>query len=422
MDTNDFLGSFAQENVAFTTRVIKTAIVGDNYWKVVIFVEGDRFVDSSTALWEKIPGSGVPQEDGTTSREYKALSVSANDYAEYTTGLLRSWLNDLFCNGFTGNCILVAVSGKDETETITVEPENEGDPTTKTLDAKEVFLKYLSDAYALMKAYAYHKTVCALPGVTVDDTHPEVLDADVALEFAKLCQADHKLLSSAPYYPFSTTTPSNPTTDKIYTALNGAKVPAFLSACQDATRNAALYSLGLALVEINGSGTCVGNSMDMIKSTNITCSGPEGTNLPKSTRSILENIHIQAFKPVGNNTGAVAALGAETIVTGDVVQADWIIAYITYMTKVRVAEMITTDNYIRNAANYSNIVTAMSSKLALFGSSGSGRLRDLAISAPAFNKLPASDEDIIIIPDAWSATYTDQVREVQITGALYIGV
>ena len=47
MDTNDFLGSVAQEDVAFTTRVVKTSAVGDNFWKVMVFIESDRFVDAS---------------------------------------------------------------------------------------------------------------------------------------------------------------------------------------------------------------------------------------------------------------------------------------------------------------------------------------------------------------------------------------
>ena len=84
MDTNDFLGSFAQENVSFTTRVVKTAVVGDNFWKCMIFVENDRFVTAADSVWTAVPGSST----------IKALSVSADDYAEYTTGLLQSGLYD----------------------------------------------------------------------------------------------------------------------------------------------------------------------------------------------------------------------------------------------------------------------------------------------------------------------------------------
>ena len=37
MDTNDFLGSFAQENVSFSTQIVRTASVGDNYWTAMVF-------------------------------------------------------------------------------------------------------------------------------------------------------------------------------------------------------------------------------------------------------------------------------------------------------------------------------------------------------------------------------------------------
>lgn len=384
MDTNDFLGSFAQENVSFATQVVKTAVVGDNYWKVMVFVENDRFVDSTTEDWSAVPGS-------TT---IKALSVSSDDYAEYTTGLLRSWLYDLFCNGFTGDCILVACAAKSE----------EG-------GSNEAFITAMTTAYDLLKAYAYHKTVCAGSDTTIS--------ADIAVALAQLCADDKGLLSSAPYFPYTTSTPSQPDTDALYSAIKASGKDAFFAAHQDTTRNAALYSLGLAMATLNGSGTCVGNSFDMIKSQMITSSGPDGTNLSKSIRTSLKNLNIQTFKPIGDNTGAVAAIGASTI-NGDIVQATWIVAYITYMTKVAVAQLITTNNFLKNAANYTRILNTMAEYLSKFGSSGSGRLENLAITAPAFGSI-TSDADEIVIPDAWSATYVDQVRTVSITGTLYIG-
>lgn len=384
MDTNDFLGSFAQENVTFTTQIIRTAAVGDNYWKVMVFVENDRFVDSTTESWVAVPGSST----------LKALTVTASDYASYTSGLLRSWLFDLFANGFTGDCILVACANK---------PGEEG--------TNEAFITAMDSAYELMKAYAYHKTACA--------GGDNALSADIATELAKLCAADKGLLSSAPYYPYSTATPSQPDTDLIYSEVNASGYDAFFAAHQDATRNAALYSLGLAMATLNGSGTCVGSSLDMIKSANITSSGPSGTNLSKTVRDGLKNLHIQFFKPVGDNSGNVAATGAQTI-KGDVVQATWILAYITYMVKVKVAQLLTTPNFLKNATNYTRILNVMSEQLTKFGDSGSGRLRNLEITAPAFGSIE-SKADVIIIPKAWSASYVDQVREVQITGTLYIG-
>ena len=230
MDTNDFLGSVAQEDVAFTTRVVRTAQLGDNFWKAMIFVESDRFVDASELGWTLIPGSMT----------IKVLTVTANDFADHTTGVLRSWLYDLFCNGFTGDCILVACAPHSTGTTVIVysangtdffsDPEmtqsvtipdgvtpvatgEENQYSYQTAPSSDDFITAMETAYKLMKAYAYHKTVCASPTLGLDA--PFVLDAGVALALAKLCANDKGLLSSAPYFPFSTTTPETPESDLI---------------------------------------------------------------------------------------------------------------------------------------------------------------------------------------------------------------
>lgn len=370
----------------------------------------------------------------------KALSVSVDDYAEYTSGLLRSWLYDLFCNGFTGNCILVAcgtigtqvsynavsspsgnpqeqgwyeLSGEEYVLTTDTEVQ-EGKTYYEASESADTtsFVANMEQVYSILKPYAYHKTVCA----GLDDA----VTPAAAVALAKLCAGDKGLLSGAPYLPYTTSTPEDPMTDPLYQAISSASTDAFMSAQQDTTRNGALYSLGLALATYNGSGTCVGTSMDMIASSNITCSGANGLNLAKAVRSVLKEYNIQSFKPVGDNTGSVAAEGAETI-QGDVVQATWILAYITYMVKVRIARLITTANFLKNAANYRSILNVMSEYLSKFGTSGSRRLEGIAITAPSFGALPEAQGDEIIIPNAWSATYVDQVRNVQITGSLYIG-
>lgn len=436
MDTNDFLGSVAQEDVAFSTRIVRTSQVGDNFWKAMIFVESDRFVDASAAGWALIPGS-------TT---IKALSVTANDYAEHTTGVLRSWLYDLFCNGFSGDCILVACAPHSTGDTVLVYSSNGTDfftdpemsiPATipsgvtpvatgvtnqysyQTDPSSDSFNAAMETAYLKLKAYAYHKTACAAPTLPLD-TDNFAVDPTVAVKIAELCSYDKGLLSAAPYFPFSTSTPEEVNTDPLYSALKGAGKDAFMSAHQDKTRNAALYSLGLAMSILNGSGTCVGTSMDMIKSTSITSSGPDGQNLDKNIRDTLFGLNIQTFKPVGDNSGNVAAKGAMTL-NGDVVQATWIVAYVTFMTKVQVAQKITSPNYLKNAANYKQILGLLSNQLKKFGEEGSGRLKNLQITAPGFGGLPEAEGDEIIIPNAWRANYVDQVRKVQITGTLYIG-
>ena len=429
MDNNDFLGSYAQENVAFTTRVIRTATVGDNFYKVMMFVENSRFVEASSAEWVQVPGSSA----------LKALTVTASDYAEYTTGLLRSWLYDLFCSGFAGDCILIACGDITSNDVYTPVNNPQGNPQAQgwyvsvggsgyipavDTDVKggttyyiksttydtAAFVAGMTDAYNLLKAYAYHKTVCAGSDEEVNPT--------VTVELAKLCAGDKGLLSSAPLLPFTTATPEEPTSDKLYNALKEASTDAFMSAHQDTTRNAALVSLGIALATYNGSGTPVGNNMEMTATSMLTSSGPAGLQLSRSTRDMLAGLNIQTWKPVGDNTGNVAAYGASTLL-GDTYGATWIVAYITYMIKVRVAQMLTEGNFLKNAANYGRIIGVMNSILSLFADSG--RLENIITKAPAFVNLPESSGDEIVVPDAWEATYISNVRKVTITGTLYIG-
>lgn len=391
MDNNDFLGSFAQENVAFQTQIIRTRVVGDNYWKVMVFVENTRFVTSSSTDWVDAPGlTGV-----------RCCTVTADTYGSITRGLLKSWLYDLFANKFTGDCILVAC-GEDVPA-----PVNPGDPVDPS-----AFITAMEAAYDVLKPYAYHKTVCA-------GTDDALLPA-IAVSLATKCAEDKQLLSSAPYYPFATATPDSVVSDPIYAALSTAQKDAFMSCHADASTNSALYSLGLALANINGSGTAVGSQLDMIKSLNITASGTNGTNLSKSIRDYLLGLNIQSFKPIGDNTGAVAAQG-DTTLKGEIVAVDWIVAYITYMSKVRIAQMITAPGFLKNAENYTRLLSVLTTYLPLFGENGSGRLSNIVITAPAFEDLPAAKSQEIIIPNAWTATYTDHVRSVQISGTLYIG-
>ncbi len=436
MDTNDFLGSVAQEDVSFTTRVVKTKQIGDNFWKALIFVESDRYVDVTSGGWEPVPGtSGI-----------NALAVSAADYADKTTGVLRSWLYDLFCNGFNGDCILVACAPHSSGDTVIVyssdgtnfftdsamsvpavipagvTPVPTGEPNQysyQTGASADNFVEKMEEAYSKIKAYAYHKTVCAAPTLPLD-TDAFAVDPTVAAKLAELCSYDKGLLSSAPYFPYSTGTPEDPMSDPLYAVLKNTGKDAFMSAHQDRTRNAALYSLGLAMASLNGSGTCIGNSMDMVASANITSSGPEGTNLDKSVRDSLARINIQTFKPLGDNSGNVVARGASTL-DGEVVQATWIIAYITYMTKVTVARAMSTPNFLKNDDNYRLILNLLRNQLLPFGTTGSGRLRQIVFTTPSFENLPPARGDQIIIPDAWHARYVDQVRNIEITGTLYIG-
>ena len=424
MDTNDFIGSFAQENVSFSTQIVKTASVGENFWTVLIFVESDRFVTADAAHgWEDCPG--LPS--------CKVLAVTADNYSEYTSGLLASWLYDLFCNGFTGNCILAAPAAMNAPDVISYEEvspigaENpqalgwyEYDEGTAQYVAsadtevdenkkyyKQVttagFIDAMEKAYEVLKPYAYHKTVCA--GSATEVT------ASYAIALAKKCMND-EYLSGAPLLP-----QSDPTLAAgLYPQLKAVSADAFMAWHSDSTRNPALYSLGLAMAEVNGSGTSVGSGMDMTASSNITASN-SGVNPTAEQKATLKAAWVQYFKTVGDNSGSVAAETDKTI-NGKVYAAYWILAYVTYMTKVRIAQLLTQRNFYKNAFNYDNIVATMRNILSAFNGAG---LEDIQITAPDFSALPESQDDEIIIPNAWSARYVNHLRKVTITGTLYIG-
>lgn len=378
MDRNNYLGSFAQENVVFQTTVVETSAVGDNFKRVMIFTEQNLISDTAALL---------PVEGSDT---IKVATVTADTFASITSGILQSWLTDLFANGEVNEAYVV-VNGTD----------------ALTAELQEA-------AYELLKAYAYWKTVCVGTAASGEDpADPITLDGArfnvLAAALADLCLVDKQVLSGPVPAPFSDVDPSGYATSARYTALKDKYV--FMSYHQDATRNAALYSVGLALSEVNSSGTPIGNSLDMTKSNSITSNG-----LGKTVRDALKAVFIQTWKPVGDNTSSVAAVGDKAL-NGDTIGANWIVAYVTYMTKVQVAVMMTTNNFYKNATNYDRILTALMTNVKLFA----GRLTNITQTAPAYGELPSSAADELVIPNAWRASYVDHVRKVTISGTLYIG-
>lgn len=402
--SNDYITSFAQENVSFITRVIRQSSVGDNYWKVLIFVEDDRFVDSTT--WEPVPGatysydtSDEPPE--TVTLTAKALSVTLNDYTISTTGILNGWLTSLYANGFSGDCILVTCG-----------------PTAETTAHKVELMKV---AYEIMKPYAYHKTACI--GATG-------FDADMTAALSLKCNAtyDDKMLSSLPYVQYTISAYAADkgaqkaaiTGSAEYTTCTAGDADAFMAVHADASKNAALFSLGLALGYINGTGYRVGNPMEMTKTGNISASGLNGEAMPRPNREAFEELYIQTYKPVGDNSGYVAGYGEKSLKGEDVV-ARWVVGYISYMSKVRIAQMITSPGFRKSEVNYKRIVFTMSDIVNTFSLDNGGCLDNVTITAPAYNQLPPAKNDEIIIEDAWSATFMGVIHNVDITGNLYIG-
>ena len=375
MDTNNYIGSFAQENVSFQTMVEESSSFGENMMSTMVFT--DKALISDASILEAV--------DGSTT--VKAGVVTADDFGSATTGILQSWLADLFASGSIYKAYLVTVDGTDV-----------------VLDATT-----LAEAYDLLKPYAYFKTVCP-----ADATDATALDntrfATLASALAPLCAADKQVLSSPVIAPYSGNG-TDLSTNAVYTALKDKFV--FMSHCPDATRNAALFAVGKALSTIAAgtSGTPVGNQFEMWKTNSMVKSG-----LSKTVRTTLNDANIQTWKPIGDNSSYVAAEGGYTL-NGEYMQGLWIVARVTYMAKVDIAKYMTSPNVFKNATSYAAILSLLSDRLR----EHKGVLADITITAPGYGDLPSSDADTLIIPNAWTARLPLTLKHVTISGTLYIG-
>lgn len=189
----------------------------------------------------------------------------------------------------------------------------------------------------------------------------------------------------------------------------------------DSSINPALAQLGKSLAAANATGTPVGNSVDMVAFNTIGASGAEdadgnSTNLSATEKSALDEQKIGYVTFVGDGTSNVAVEGSLTL-QGDSVGANWVKNYITYMCKVKTANMITQLNKFRNNATYQAILLILTNQVK--GFLDMGRLDNFVLTAPVFADLPESG-DTITVNNAWQADYIDNTRAVTVYGTLYI--
>ena len=160
--------------------------------------------------------------------------------------------------------------------------------------------------------------------------------------------------------------------------------------------------------------------MDNVAFNTIEASGADdegkATNLSATECSALDAQKIAYNTWVGDGTENVVTEGS-LYNNGESCGAEWVKAYVTYMCKVRTANMITRMNVFRNNETYQAILLILSDVVK--GFIAMGRLAEFTITAPVFSDLPASG-DTITVNNAWSARYIDGVREVTVYGTLYI--
>jgi hypothetical protein len=387
---DDFLGSIAQEDVQFVTEIVKTVNPGDNFKHLVAYTDDSQIASGAVIANVKDPDGNVVA---------KFAEVTADSYKDIVQGELLVWLTDYFSAG--GNESVYVVNAQNGEEALTKE--------------------LLTAAFNVTHQIGWLKTICVPDADVTTMFH---LDPDAASWLAELCSTD-ALLSSAPLYPMSMPVAEGEFTDTAYLALKAANFDAFwvyhLPAEQTdgsfVVHNGALVQLGIALNVMNGSGTYVGNSFDMVSTTAITASGVDGGALSVTVQSILKGANINYFKFVGDTTGAVALRGGKTA-KGDVMSAMWIVNFCNYYNKVMVANYMAQRNVFKSSTTYDVILSILITTVSKFVTSG--RLVGFALTAPAYADLPAAAADEIVVPNAWQATYQDDLRTVKVYGTLYI--
>jgi hypothetical protein len=388
---DDFLGSVAQEDVQFVTGIVKTVNPGDNYKHLIVYTDDSQIASgASLAAVKNLAGSIVAVY----------AEVTADSYKNIVKDELAVWLTDYFSAGGNESVYVVNV-------------QNGGAAYSKAL---------LEAAFAVTHQWAYFKTICIADEEVSTMFH---LDPAAAVDLAELCSTD-ALLSSAPLYPMSMAVTGGSFTDTAYEAVKSAGFDAMwvyhLPVLQaDNTtyvvHNGALVALGLALFAVNASGVYAGNSFDMVSTAAITASGVNGGPVDATTQAILKGANINYFKFVGDTTGAVDLRGGKTA-KGDVISAMWLVAYCNYYNKVMVANYLSRRNIFKSATSYQAILAILSTTVSRFVTSG--RLANLSVTAPAYADLPPAAADEIVVPDAWQATYQDDLRTVKVYGTLYI--
>lgn len=366
--SNDFFLSIAQKYMLFITQFVKVVVAGDNYKKAMIFVSD---TDSATYL-------SSAQTAGYT------VEVSYFDYQTYAKGKLKTWLDDYFAENKIATCFIVVWD-----------------------DGATFSSAGLATEYALVSTNAYFK-------LGIHATHQK----DVDLAGATLCTADPLL--SQWWMGTADSTILTATEDNEADLIIDATKDARIIYHPDATRNGALFQLGLSLGQNNSTQTPVGNSLDFIQTDLITASGTAGINLTSVEAGNCKDQYVGYFTTLGDSSGRVAldgVGGAGLTTLGHEPCAYWIASYVDFVSSVYSAQFMTQINRFRNDATYQGVLAILVNQLQKF--STLGRLSNLKITAPKFSDLTLT-ADSFVVPNAWSATFVGNARQCTVSGTLFI--
>lgn len=396
---DDFKGSVAEQDVTISTEIVKTAVVGGNYYESILYVT-DRFEDF---------GGDTPVYPVVTKNTYKDV---IDDYAYLSAEekkVIKGNLDSLYAYSDVTVYIIPAAQMNAfklksyfmflDLKWVTAD----GTTSDYTLDASaETTLTGIAD---FDKAFNRPVTEFPVDSSKVKGTSLTSTQGTFAALSAKLI--DLTVFARAAF-PAGTVGTAN----------------AYLDANGDLIGDSpALYMLGRCLSKFNGSGTPVGSDFDMdsIAFMNVLPTAETDVTELSGCSGVFSNwfesVYINYFKPVGNGTMNVTNFGGWTI-RANCVGAEWIVAYLNYMNRVACATIITSGGMLRDQKTYSALLDAVVANIGRF--TLIGRIVNLNVTAPSFSDLPFTNGHTIVIPDAWNGVYVDNVRKVKVSGTLTV--
>jgi hypothetical protein len=362
---NDYEGSLAQNFIKYGVTTEIAAAVGENFQSVVVFVpENDAIANFVTP-----PGIGLYQV------------ASSSNFASVALGTLLDWLTEFFA---TTSITKVYVVEIDDTTSITAG---------------------LTAAMLLYKSLGFFKLLLS------STASEQVEFATVMALDTELTQAWIGTAEAACLDPESTTSLAH--------LLISENLKPHLEYHATA-HNSAMAQLGLTLATLNESGFAVGESLDMKATSIIDGSGAAGANLGATDVQDLIDQNIGFWATLGNNTGQVAQHGGK-LLDGSLAGADWFVKFFEYMCAVDGVTYLTQagTSHSRNDQTYQALLAILQARVSPFVNIG--KIGGFKITAPRFSKLVNTGSSFIV-PNAWSATFNDNVRSVNIQGKLAVVV
>ena len=368
--TYDYERSIAQKDIQLVTTIQVQTVPGANFSKAMIFI------DETDAAANFVADPGV---DTITEVTYE-------DYADLVKGTMLTWLDAFYALNAVTHIFLVTYNG---------------------LSGSAWSATDLGVQYALYNERAYWKLA-----------YNASFNMNAQLALATLCEDDP--LSQFLYG----------TKDATCLTGVGTEVGQFVSAGLDVpiiyhpstTINPALVQLAATLSIVNLTGTPVGNKTDFLAIAGFSASGTAGANLTAVQSAYAEGLHVSYFTTVGDGSGDVVAEKWVTCISEMLIGALWVKNYVDTVGGIYIAAFLTKDpdSGFKNNDTYQGCLNLLQVQLNLFAAIG--RLLNVKIIAPPFAQLPAAVGDVITVPKAWTATYADNVRQVEIFGALLIQV